>query len=515
VPFVPTLRTPTLAAALAATLFAIAAPTRASAEATILIEADTGKVLHAENATQPWYPASITKVMTAYVVLQAVNSRRITLDTLITVSSRAAAQQPSKIGFKPGTKVTVDNALKMIMVKSANDMSVVLAEGVSGSVEKFADEMNRASKRLGMTQSMWVNPNGLPAEHQISSARDIAILARAIYQEFPEYDYYWDIPAIRLGKKTMRNYNSLIGRYPGADGMKTGFICASGFNLVASASRGNKRLIAVVMGSPSGAVRAAKTAALLERGFSRGALSWLAPSLGTVETLAPVDAAPPDLREAMCGKHRKRPAAEDADDDSTVANAGEPGSPQTFMLSSLPPANGKASALLGAPAAVAPVTVHAGPSKSSAEARFAAVRAKLVKAGKMPKNLPPGGKVPQLAAAPEKPGTAPSRPVQAPAVTASVAPTAVARPAQQAAAAPVGVFAPPADRFAPPGSRAMPAATDAGNPSWMSFAPAARAGVAPLAAAPGAAPEQPTVEVPMPRPRPKLAAAKQPPRKKR
>ena len=216
--FVSTLRTSTLLAALAASAFTSSALART--EAALLIEADTGRVLHAENATVPWYPASLTKLMTAYVTLQAVKNGRLTLDTLLPVSSRAFAQQPSKMGFKPGTQLTVDNALKMLMVKSANDVAVVLAEGVAGSIEKFADQMNRASQNLGMTQSSWVNPNGLPAENQISSARDLAILARALLHDFPEYDMYWSIPAIKFGKKVMRNYNTLIGRYEGADGMK-------------------------------------------------------------------------------------------------------------------------------------------------------------------------------------------------------------------------------------------------------------------------------------------------------
>ena len=235
-------------------------------EATILVDAESGKVLHAENATVPWYPASTSKLMTVYVTLQAVKNQRITLDTLFTFSPRAASQAPSKIGFKPGTQITVDNALKILMVKSANDVAVVLAEGVSGSVEKFSEVMNTTSKNLGMTQSSWVNPNGLPADEQISSARDLAILARALIHDFPEYDLYWHIPAIQLGKKTMRNFNTLIGRYEGADGMKTGFICASGFNLVASASRNGKRLIAVVLGSPSSPYRGAKAAGRLPPG---------------------------------------------------------------------------------------------------------------------------------------------------------------------------------------------------------------------------------------------------------
>ena len=272
--FVPTLRFPALAAALAATIVTAAIPARAGTEATLLVDAESGKVLHAENATMPWYPASLTKLMTMYVTLQAVKNKRITLDSLFTVSARAASQAPSKIGFRPGTQITADKALTILMVKSANDMAVVLAEGVAGSVENFSAEMVSTSKNLGMTQSNWVNPNGLPADEQITSARDLAILARALIHDFPEYDMYWHIPAIQLGKRTMRNFNTLIGRYDGADGMKTGFICASGFNLVATASRNGKRLIAVVLGAPSSPYRAAKAAGLLERGFHRRSARW-------------------------------------------------------------------------------------------------------------------------------------------------------------------------------------------------------------------------------------------------
>src|SRR5438876_4282385 len=303
-------------AAVLAAASAVLAVHSASAEALLLVEVDTGKVLHAENATYPWYPASVTKLMTAYVTLRAVKEGRLTLDRPLTVSANAVAQAPVKMGFGAGTQVTVDNALKMLMVKSANDIAVVLAEGVAGSIENFADQMNWQARHLGMTQSSFVNPNGLPADDQISSARDLAILARALIREFPEYDYYWHLPGIRMGKMVQRNYNTLIGRYPGADGMKTGFICASGFNLVASATRDGKRLIAVVMGASSSAGRALKAAQLLERGFSssNSGLGWLTPSLGTVEALQPISAEPPNLREEMCGGHRKRQATEDEDE---------------------------------------------------------------------------------------------------------------------------------------------------------------------------------------------------------
>jgi D-alanyl-D-alanine carboxypeptidase len=276
----------------------------AAAEALLLIEADSGRVLFAENATHPWYPASLTKLMTAYVTLHAIKDGRVTPDTLLTVSPNAVAQQPSKMGFKAGIRLTVDNALKMMIVKSANDMAVVLAEGVGGSIDGFAAEMNRSAQHLGMTQTHFVNPNGLPADGQVTSARDLAILTRALVREFPDYALYWHTSALKFGRRIIRNHNPLVDRYPGADGMKTGFICASGFNLVGTATQGNRRLIAVVLGAPSSAVRTEKVLLLLDKGFNGGGLSWLVPSLGTVDGLRPVDAPPPDLHEEVCGKNR-------------------------------------------------------------------------------------------------------------------------------------------------------------------------------------------------------------------
>src|SRR5471030_3086395 len=307
---------------------ALAGTTQARAEAQLLIEASTGKVLHAENATYPWYPASVTKLMTGYTTLRVIKEKKITFDTLLTVSKNAAAQQPTKMGFKVGTTVTVDNAMKMLMVKSANNMAVTIAEGVGGSIEGFADMMNANARRLGMTQSNFVNPNGLPAENHVTSARDLGILARALIREFPEDDSYWHISSIRYGNRVLHNYNSLIDRYPGADGMKTGFICASGYNVVASASRNGRRLIAIVLGAYSGAVRAQKSAQLLERGFNSGGLSWLTPSLGTVDALVPMDAQPPNLREEMCGGHRRKPPSEDnEEEEETTTTRSRPENP--------------------------------------------------------------------------------------------------------------------------------------------------------------------------------------------
>jgi D-alanyl-D-alanine carboxypeptidase len=345
-------------------------PRLAHAEARLVIEADSGRVLEAENATVPWYPASVTKLMTAYVTLKAVKDGKITLDTLFTVSPVAASQSPSKMGFRPGTQVTVDNALKMMLVKSANDMAVVLAEGVGGSVDGFSAQMNQAAQKLGMTQTSYVNPNGLPADGQITSARDLAILARAIIHDLPEYEYFVHIPSIRYGRKITQNFNRLIGRYPGADGFKTGFICASGYNLVASATRDGKRLIAVVLGASSGTMRAVRAAQLLDRGFANNGLAWLRPSLGIVNNLVPIDASPPNLRDETCGGRHHKPASDEDDAGIVASNAGASSSGETgvtFFAAGLQAPLPKPSEWLAAsPAPSEPIPVYTGPTKSGA-----------------------------------------------------------------------------------------------------------------------------------------------------
>ncbi len=213
---------PLAAGALALAMVLLAAAVQpARATPILLVDAESGKVLEQQEAGRPWYPASVTKLMTVYVALNAVREGRVTMDTLLTVSPLAASQSPTKMGFGVGTKVTLDNALKMLMVKSANDMAVTIAEGVGGSHADFIQEMNATASRLGMTGTHYENPNGLPDAGQVTTARDLAILARHLIYDFPEYQTLFRLPAIRLGKILMRNYNRLIDRYPGADGMKT------------------------------------------------------------------------------------------------------------------------------------------------------------------------------------------------------------------------------------------------------------------------------------------------------
>jgi D-alanyl-D-alanine carboxypeptidase len=303
---------------------------KASATPALVIEMGSGAVLYEDHATQPWYPASLTKLMTVYVALSAVRDHRIALDTPLTVSARAASMPPSKMQFPPGTLVTLDNALKMLMVKSANDIAVVIAEGVAGSVEAFAEDMNEAARSLGLTQSHFVNPNGLPDPQHISSARDMAILARALYLTFPEHADLFGIGALRFGGQIIQNHNNMLGRYPGVDGMKTGFTCAAGFNLVASATQGGRKLIAVVLGAPNVQQRTIMTAALFDRGFA-----GIDRPSGSLMTLSAAPAGPPD--QSVCRKRGKLAAQFSADLQRVMApllatNAQAAAKPGHFVL---------------------------------------------------------------------------------------------------------------------------------------------------------------------------------------
>jgi D-alanyl-D-alanine carboxypeptidase len=280
--------------------------------------------LHAERATDPWFPASITKLMTAYVALDHVRANRASFETLLTVSESAAALPPSKMGFKPGTQLRLDNALKILMVKSANDVAATVAENLGGSIEGFSAMMNEQAARLGMRDSHFANPHGLPDERNQTTARDMAILARALIKDFPDNQDLFRIGAIQYGRRIMRNTNGLIGRYPGADGMKTGFICSAGFNVVASATRNGRHLITVVMGAPSANERTMKAAELFDRGFgSQG--NWSSPTLTALPQSA--STTPPDMRSVICD--RRGPVPEE-DNSTTLATDQSSGVPNLF-----------------------------------------------------------------------------------------------------------------------------------------------------------------------------------------
>lgn len=330
-------------------------PPPANQRPALVIDAESGAVLHAVNPHLSWHPASLTKMMTVYVALAAVRDGRMSLQSMLTVSPLAARQSPSKMGFRPGTQVSLEAAIFMLMVKSANDVSVTVAEGIGGNYENFIAEMNTMSRRLGMTGSVWRNPNGLHDPDQVTTARDMALLARALYRDFPEHQRFYRAQAIQFGRATMRNFNQLIGRYPGADGMKTGFICASGFNLVASASRNGRRHIAVVLGERSGRSRSEHAAGLLERSWGSGGGvlegGWFGGERPRIEAMlrsgGPTVA--PNLRQEICVERRGRTPSESEDLDApeTTAPVLSLGADQNPALATLlpgqPAANGVAA----------------------------------------------------------------------------------------------------------------------------------------------------------------------------
>jgi D-alanyl-D-alanine carboxypeptidase (penicillin-binding protein 5/6) len=235
--------------------------------AAIVIDAGSGEVLYAHNADLPRHPASITKIMTLYMTFQALASGRLKLTDRVVLSPHAAAQAPTKLGLAAGESTSVDEAIRAMCTVSANDMAVAMAEKLGGSESAFAALMTQKARELGMNQTHYANASGLPNDQQISSARDIAILSRTIWRDFPQFYPYFGETNWSFHGRPIHNHNHLLGRVPGVDGIKTGLTNASGFNLSASAMRDGKRLIAVVLGGPSSGARDNQVATLLNVGF--------------------------------------------------------------------------------------------------------------------------------------------------------------------------------------------------------------------------------------------------------
>jgi D-alanyl-D-alanine carboxypeptidase len=254
--------------AIAVSLVALALPGVAAANPTMVVDVGSGRVIAHQEAFRKWYPASLTKLMTAYTTFRSMRSGELSPETVVVMSKHAADQPASKMWFRPGSKLTLDSALKLLIIKSANDVAVAIGETVSGSEAAFVQRMNQEALRLGMTSTRFVNPNGLPGKGQYTTARDMALLATAIRREFPEYAGYFALEGVTTGKKDYPNFNLLVGRFPGADGMKTGYVCASGFNQVSSATRNGRTVISVVLGADSLGARADLSAELLQKGLT-------------------------------------------------------------------------------------------------------------------------------------------------------------------------------------------------------------------------------------------------------
>jgi D-alanyl-D-alanine carboxypeptidase len=288
----------------------------------IIIDAATGNILSAVNADEPRYPASLTKLMTLYVTFEALRDHRIALGDLVPVSARAAGMSPSKLGLTPATRITVEQAMLGLVTKSANDAAAALGELLGGDEDRFAAMMTLRARALGMAHTVFRNASGLPDPDQVSTARDLALLARHIVTDFPGYYGYFSTRGFIWHGRMIPNHDHMLDTYPGADGMKTGYTVLAGHNLVTSAQRSGVRLIGVVLGASSNGERDIHMAALLDQGFERMNVApvgpaakrgWMMARLSGVFTTAaqaaPLAAPEPTARAALA---RRAPAVTEA-----------------------------------------------------------------------------------------------------------------------------------------------------------------------------------------------------------
>lgn len=294
-----------VAAALMA-LLTIFATWPAIANPRLLVDMDTGEVLYADEAGQPWHPASLTKMMTAYMAFAAIKAGRISLETPIKVSRNAWNQAPAKSGLAIGSSITLRDALYVMIVKSANDIAVAVGEAVSGSEKDFVAEMNQMAEAMGLTATQFVDPSGLRADGQVTTARDLAMLGLYIHRDYPQYLDIFSTEKVRLGKASLESNNGLLEHFAGTTGMKTGYICASGLNIVATVNRNGRNLLAVVLGGSSARERNEMAAELVLKGLA-GSVSGTGKSVVQLQNL---DAEPVNMRGQICGKQAKKYTAE-------------------------------------------------------------------------------------------------------------------------------------------------------------------------------------------------------------
>jgi D-alanyl-D-alanine carboxypeptidase len=344
-----------LLAFLAATLSPWAAT---AAVSSLAIDIASGRTLHAHNADQRRYPASLTKMMTLYLLFEAIDSGKLDLDSRLRVSRRAAAQPPTKLGLLPGRTMKVRDAILALATQSANDVAVVVAEALAGSERAFAVRMTAKARALGLRHTSFRNASGLHHPRQQTTARDMAVLGRALLRDHPrQYQRTFAAQAFSYGRSRYRNHNRLLAVYKGMDGIKTGYTSKAGFNLVASAKRGGRRIIGVVMGSPSASSRNALMVGLLDRGFRK------APQALAARFAKPVSAAKaPPVRRAVAARTHPRKA--------TASLSAKPRSFAAGRKAATPRAQLRAKARAAEVAKVrvrAPATVSAKPRRSKAE----------------------------------------------------------------------------------------------------------------------------------------------------
>jgi D-alanyl-D-alanine carboxypeptidase len=267
----------------------------------IVVDAHNGSVLFSQNADAPRYPASLTKVMTLYILFEELKADRLKLTSQLKCSAFGASRPPSKLGLRPGDSLTVEEAIKALVTRSANDVAATIAENIGGNEKAFAARMTTTAKRIGMTRTTFRNASGLPDPRQVTTARDMATLSLRIQRDFPQYYPYFKILSFTYKGHAIRTHNRLLGKYPGTDGIKTGYIRASGFNLTTSVARKGKRLIGVVMGGRTGAARNTYMMSMLDKNFPKAStsrtnaiagLAGVPPGAGKETTVASAPVAP-------------------------------------------------------------------------------------------------------------------------------------------------------------------------------------------------------------------------------
>ena len=487
-------------------------PTHAAPYADIVVDANSGAVLHATNPDARRHPASLTKIMTLYLLFEQLEAGKLKLDSSLKVSAEAAGQAPTKLGLKPGSTLAVDDAIKGMVTRSANDAAVVVAEAIAGNEADFAKLMTRKAQALGMKGTVYKNASGLPDDNQVTTARDQSMLGRAIQERFPRYYKYFSIRSFTFRGQSIANHNHLLGKVEGVDGIKTGYINASGFNLVTSVHRGNRYLVAVVMGGSSGGSRDARMRDLISEKIALASTKRTAPMVAEAGERPATNPEP-----VVAAKAEPKPEpmvvtkAEPKPEPMVVAKT-EPKTEPMVVAKTEPKTEPKPE-----PKIAAKVEPKAEPkSEAKAEPRFA-----VASATSLPMRFNPVAAQAEPPAALTQPhvvagSTEPIRPVlvktltvRAGVQTASLAAPHVASPAAEPQTVPSAVPAPaPAAAAKPEPPAPAPAPVAAAKPEPATPPPAPAAAAKAEAAAPPPAPAPVAATKPEPAPSTPVAAAK-------
>jgi D-alanyl-D-alanine carboxypeptidase len=423
--------------------------------AAIVVDANSGAVLHENSADSRRHPASLTKIMTLYMLFERLEVGKIKLDTEMDVTARAASQSPSRLGLKAGSSIRVEDAIRALVTKSANDAAVVVAEALGGDEPQFARMMTRKAHALGMKGTLYRNASGLPNPEQITTARDQALLGRAIQDRFPKYYRYFATHSFTYRGHAMRNHNRLLGSVEGVDGIKTGYVAASGFNLVTSVKRGNRHLVAVVLGGRTGGLRDARMRELISEHITVASTRRTAPAIAEAPEGA-VPAAQPRTRVAV-----QPPADETETPVRTAATVKAAAAPAAISAPTNPDPAATATLPADPNEDLKPIAVKTVKVKASS-LQTAAIGSVAVAAVSTPAPVAAPAAVPANVAAPA---------VTSPPVTPVAAIPAPVRTAVVDTKAPVPVTAQPSPKVQTSGKGDLAKAPDAGKISGTRFDP--------------------------------------------